>query len=101
MRILRFAFARYVALRERAVERASSRRPRRRQAGSSVAELLALTAPLCVLSIMLASKLAATSSAHLRAEWQASLAAQQAAVKPCGGTPKLDAPFHPEADPGL
>jgi hypothetical protein len=72
-----------------------------RQAGFSATELLVFTAPLCVLSMVLASKLAATSSAHIRAGWQASLSAQQAAVKPCGGNSKLNAPFHPETDPGI
>lgn len=73
----------------------------RRQAGFSATELLVFTAPLCVLAMVLASKLAATSSARIRAGWQASLKAQQAAVKPCGGNAKLNAPFHPETDPGI
>lgn len=85
------------ALRERAARRGGSQA----QAGFSATELLVFTAPLCVLSMVLASKLSATSSAHMRATWQASLAAQQAATRPCGGNSKLNAPFHPEADPGV
>lgn len=81
--------------------RKSPRSEERRERGSSATELLVLTAPLCVLSMVLASKLAATSSAHFRALEKASLLTQQAARRPCGGTPKLNAPLHPEADPGL
>lgn len=81
-------------------QRRSGRRVHR-QAGFSATELLVFTAPLCVLSMVLASKLAATSSAHIRASWQASLVTQQAARRPCGGNPKLNAPFHPETDPGI
>ena len=46
-----------------------------RQAGFSVTELLVLTAPLCVLSMVLSSKLAATSSAHTQAGCRAGSAA--------------------------
>lgn len=73
-------------------------RPRAdRQAGFSVTELLVLTAPLCVLSMVLSSKLAATSSAHTQAEWQASLQVQrmtqpQASAR-CAGTPISTAPW--------
>lgn len=81
--------------------RARRRCTQRRQAGFSATELLVFTAPLCVLSMVITSKLAATSSARIRAGWMASLAAQQGASRPCGGNPRLNAPFHPEADPGL
>jgi hypothetical protein len=96
MQMGRICFSVWAALKERGQRRRVSR-----QAGFSATELLVFTAPLCILSMVLASKLAATSSAHIRAGWQSSLAAQQAAKQPCGGNPKLNAPFHPEADPGV
>lgn len=73
----------------------------RREAGSSATELLVLTAPLCVLSLVLTSKLAATSSVKLRAGAQASLTTQRAATQPCGSNPTLNAPLHPEAAPNM
>lgn len=108
MGIMRLIHAGLTPLRQHATaalhtlrRRAAARRAGRDQAGTSVTELVVLTAPLCVLSIILSSQLAATSSAHLRAEWMASVAAQQQAAEPCGGNPRLNAPIHPEADPGL
>lgn len=80
---------------------AKARSWNRQEAGSSATELLVLTAPLCVLSLVLTSKLAATSSLSLRAGAQASLVTQQAAVRPCGVNPTLAAPLQPSSDPAL
>lgn len=63
------------------------------EGGSAVFELILLTVPLCVLSMVLASQLAATSQARLRAQWQATLAAQTNAQNLCGGNAALNAPF--------
>lgn len=63
---------------------------RNREAGFSVAEILLITVPLCVLSMVAASKLAATSRSHLRAQWQATLSAQQSASNLCGGSATLN-----------
>jgi len=65
----------------------------REEAGSAVFELILLSVPLCVLSMVLASQLAATSQARLRAQWQATLAAQANAQNLCGGNAALNAPF--------
>jgi hypothetical protein len=66
---------------------------RRREGGFSVGELLLITVPLCLLSMVAASKLAATSQARLRAQWQASLSAQQGATNLCGGSATLNGPW--------
>lgn len=68
-------------------------RIQRREAGFSIGELLLITAPLCVLSMVAASKLAATSQTRLRAQWQASLSAQRGAANLCGGSASLNAPW--------
>lgn len=70
--------------------------PRRRRAGergSSVVEVILFTVPLCLLSMVITSKMAATSSGLVRTQWQSSLAAQQGAVTVCGGSAKLSAPW--------
>lgn len=70
--------------------------PRRRRVGergSSVVEVILLTVPLCLLSMVITSKMAATSSGLVRTQWQSSLAAQQGAVTVCGGSAKLSAPW--------
>jgi hypothetical protein len=74
---------------------------RRRKAGStqpesgfSAVELMLFTVPLCLLSMVLTSRLAATSQAKTKAQWQASLAAHQRAVNLCGGTPTLNGSWH-------
>lgn len=61
--------------------------PRRRQSGMALVELLLFTVPLTILAIVLASAIAATSSAKQKAMWQASLKAQRATTQPCGGVP--------------
>lgn len=66
---------------------------RRDQAGFSAVEVLLLTVPLCVLSMVAASKLASTSSAKARARVQASLVSQQAARNLCGGSSSLNGPW--------
>jgi hypothetical protein len=78
---------------QRTIPKAPARPRLNRQAGISVTELLVLTAPLCVLSMILSSKLAATSSAHISAEWQTSLQTQLAAKVPCGANPQFMAPW--------
>src|SRR5688572_6629305 len=83
----------------RAASSRARRRAQDRQAGFSATELLVFTAPLCILAMVLSSKLAATSSARLKAQQAASVAAQRAAIAPCGGNSRLNAPFHPEAEP--
>lgn len=62
-------------------------RPRPRQAGMALVELLLFTVPLTILAIVLASAIAATSSAKEKSMWQASLKAQKATTGPCGGVP--------------
>jgi len=61
--------------------------------GSSIFELLLFTVPVCLLSMVISSKLAATSSTKLRAQLRASLAAQQGALGACGGNAQLVAPW--------
>ncbi len=73
----------------------------KKDSGFSAVELLVFTAPLCLLALVITGKLAATGSAHIRAGWQASLAAQRDSRAPCGGSPELDAPWHPETDPAI
>lgn len=61
--------------------------------GASAFELLLLSVPVCLLSMVVASKLAATSATRFRAQWQASNAAQQGALSTCGGNAHLAAPW--------
>src|SRR5437879_931120 len=65
---------------------------RRGQRGVALVELLLITVPLCVLSIVLASAIAATSAAKNKSMWMASLKAQQATREPCGGIPAYYVP---------
>lgn len=70
--------------------------PLRRQArerGSSVVEVILLTVPLCLLSMVITSKMAATSTGLVRTQWQSSLSAQRGAVTVCGSNTKLSAPW--------
>lgn len=71
----------------------SGRDDKRRQRGASAIELLMLAFPICLLSMVITSKLAATSTMRVRAQWQASLQAQQGAVNVCGSNPQLAAPW--------
>lgn len=65
--------------------RAAKRRPaQRNQRGLALMELLLLTVPLCILSIVLASAVAATSTAKNKSMWQASRDAQLATRQRCG-----------------
>src|SRR5262245_30508303 len=66
--------------------------PRRGERGLALMELMMLTVPLCVLSIVLASAISATATAKNKSMWKASLKAQQAAKEPCGGVPLLYVP---------
>jgi len=66
---------------------------KRRQLGASALELLMLAFPICLLSMVITSKLAATSTMRVRAQWQASLQAQQGAVNVCGSSAQLAAPW--------
>ncbi|MCS6915798.1 MAG: hypothetical protein RMK29_15585 [Myxococcales bacterium] len=61
--------------------------PRSSQRGLALMELMLITVPLSILSIVLASAIAATSTAKNRSMWKASLQAQQATREPCGGMP--------------
>ncbi len=65
----------------------------RPEGGFAAIELLLLTVPMCLLSMVIASQLASTSQARLKAQWQASLAAQINAQNLCGGNAALNAPF--------
>lgn len=67
-----------------------------RQRGMSLVELMLVTVPLCGLSIVLASSVAATSTAKNKSMWKASLQVQQATRQPCGGAPLT---FVPAATP--
>jgi len=66
----------------------------RAEAGFSAFELMLFTVPLCLLSMVLTSRLAATSGAKGTAQWQATLAAQQGARNLCGGNPTLNGAWH-------
>ena len=71
----------------RSLRHVRSRRDRARrlpERGAAVVELLLLGVPLCVLAMVLASKLAATSSARMQAQWTASQRAQLETREPCG-----------------
>ena len=57
----------------------------RRQAGMAAGEVIVLLVPLCVLCMAGASRLAATSSARLRGQWEVAARAQRDARVPCGG----------------
>lgn len=57
----------------------------RRQAGMAAGEVLLLLVPLCVLCMAGASRLAATSSARLRSQWEVAARVQREARVPCGG----------------
>ncbi len=71
----------------------NQKRPARQtQRGVALVELLLITVPLCCLSIVLASALAATSTAKNKAMWKASLQTQQATREPCAGAPLLYLP---------
>jgi cytochrome c oxidase assembly factor CtaG len=59
----------------------------RGERGLALVELMLLTVPVCVLSIVLASAIAATATAKNQSMWKASLKAQLAAKTPCGGVP--------------
>lgn len=72
---------------------ASIRRWSPKERGSSVVEVILLSVPLCLLSMVITSKMAATSTGLVRTQWQSSLAAQQGAVTVCGGNAKLSAPW--------
>lgn len=63
------------------------------QRGASAFELLLLSFPVCLLTMVISSKLAATSTTRLRAQWQSSLAAQQGAVNTCGSHAQLVTPW--------
>jgi hypothetical protein len=69
----------------------------RRERGAAYVELLLLAFPLCLLSMVITSKLAATSQTRVRAQWQASLSAQRGAVTVCGGSADLSAPWMNQA----
>lgn len=64
----------------------------RRERGLALMELMLLTVPMCVLSIVLASAISATATARNKSMWKASLKAQQATREPCGGLPLLYEP---------
>jgi hypothetical protein len=65
---------------------------RRDERGLALMELMLLTVPLSVLSIVLASAIAATATAKNKSMWKASLQAQRATREPCGGVPLYFAP---------
>lgn len=67
-------------------------RTTKNQRGVALVELLLVTVPLCCLSIVLASVIAATGSAKNKSMWMASLKAQRATTRPCGGTPLVETP---------
>lgn len=75
---------RYPAQADHDVRRDRVQRTPRTERGAAVVELLLLGMPLCVLAMVLASKLAATSSARLQAQWTASQIAQLDTREPCG-----------------
>lgn len=54
-----------------------------RESGMAAGELLVLTIPMCVLSMAISSKFAATSSAHTQGQWHTALSAQQQTTGPC------------------
>lgn len=66
----------------------------RRQAGMALGELLVLTLPLCLLCLILASKLAATSSARIHGQWQVAHQVEMQSTRPCGMDAELTAPFY-------
>lgn len=55
-----------------------------RQRGAAIVEVLMLAVPLCVIIMVVTSKLAATSTARLHAQWQANLDVQQDTRESCG-----------------
>lgn len=66
-----------------------TRRLRNRERGLSLMELLLMTVPLSILSIVLASAVAATATSKNKAMWKASLKAQLATKDGRCGTPIL------------
>lgn len=66
----------------------------RAEGGFSAFELMLFTVPLCLTSMVLISRLTATSQAKSAAQWQAALAAQQGARNLCGGSPTLNGAWH-------
>lgn len=72
---------------------ASRSAPRRGEHGFSEIELIILTVPLCLLSMVLTSRLAATSRAKAKAQWQAAVAAQTNAKNLCGASDAVSAPW--------
>ncbi len=56
-----------------------------RQAGLSVLEVLTLTAPLAILSLVLTSKLSATTEVRMQSLWRSAETAKRAAAENCGG----------------
>lgn len=65
----------------------------RHERGAAYVEVLLLAFPLCLLSMVITSKLSATSQTRVRAQWQASLSAQRGATTVCGGSADLTAPW--------
>ena len=57
---------------------------RERQYGAAIVEVLILAIPLCVLVMSVTSKLTASSTARLHAQWQANLDVQQDTRETCG-----------------
>lgn len=74
----------------RTAQLAGKRNPER---GAAYAELLLLTVPLCLLSMVISSKLAMTSQTKVRAQISSSLVAQRGAMTACGGNGSLSAPW--------
>jgi hypothetical protein len=58
---------------------------RYQSSGFSVLEVLLLTAPLCILSLILTSKLTATSEARMQSLWRAAEKTKRAAARDCHG----------------
>ena len=65
--------------------------------GSSVVEVILFTVPLCLLSMVITSKMAATSTGLVQTQWRSSLAAQQGGTTACGGTSQLAAPWQSQS----
>jgi hypothetical protein len=55
------------------------------QAGASVLEVLSLTAPLCILSLVLSARLSATAETRMQALWRSSEEGKRAAMEACSG----------------
>ncbi len=72
----------------------AKRQPKRNaERGAAYAELLLLTVPLCLLSMVISSKLAMTSQTKVRAQISSSLSAQRGAMTACGSSGNLSPPW--------